>query len=93
MTISTISGRRQGPWLRGAIRVIAALALVGVLLPEAPGDAAAGSAVVAVISVPLLRVIWIIYRLAGERDRRFVIVGVSLLSVVAFGVAMSLFLR
>lgn len=93
MTVSTISGRRQGPWLRWSIRVIAAIAVAGLVVPGRLGSTAAGIAVMAVISVPLLRVIWIIYRFATERDRRFVMVGVGLLSVVALGVAMSLFLR
>lgn len=93
MTVSTISGRRQGPWLRWAIRTIALLAAAGVLVPGRTGSTAAGVAVLGVICVPLVRVIWIIYRFATERDRRFVVVGVGLLSVVAFGVAMSLFLR
>lgn len=93
MTVSTISGRRQGPWLRWAIRVIAVLAAAGVVMPGRAGSTAAGVTVLGVICVPLMRVIWIIYRFATERDRQFVFVGVGLLSVIAFGVAMSLFLR
>lgn len=93
MTVSTISGRRQGPWLRWTIRAIAILAAAGVLVPDQTGSTAAGMAVLGVICVPLARVIWIIYRFATERDRQFVFVGVGLLSVITFGVAMSLFLR
>lgn len=93
MTVSTISGRRQGPWLRWSIRAIAAVAVAGLIVPGPIGSAAAGIAVTAVISVPLLRVMWIIYRFATENDRRFVLIGVGLLSVIALGVAVSLFLR
>jgi uncharacterized membrane protein len=91
--VSSITGRTQRRWLRGAIWTAAGLAVGGLLLPDPAGSTAAGLAVVAIITTPLARVIWIIYRLARERDRRFVLVGVSLLSVVAFGVAISLFLR
>lgn len=93
MTMSAISGRRQGPWLRWSIRAIAAVAVAGLVVPGRIGSTAAGTAVIAVISVPILRVIWIIYRLASEGDRRFVLVGVGLLSVITLGVTMSLFLR
>lgn len=93
MTVSAISGRRQGPWLRWSIRAIGGLAGGGLLVPGSVGSVAAGSAVIAVICVPLLRIIWVVYRFASERDRRFVLVGVGLLSVIALGVAVSLFLR
>ncbi|MFP5332466.1 MAG: hypothetical protein ACLGHX_08935 [Acidimicrobiia bacterium] len=93
MKVSVISGRWQGPWLRAAIAMIGGLAGIGVVVPGALGSFAASTAVLAVICVPFLRVIWIVYRFATEGDRRFVFVGVSLLSVAAFGVAVSLFLR
>lgn len=93
MTVSSITGRRQGPWLRGALWVIGSLALVGIAVPGIIGSVAAGAAVILLTAVPLLRVVWVVVRLAGEQDRRFVIVGVALLSAVAFGALISLFLR
>lgn len=93
MTISTITGVRQGRWLRAAVRLIVFAAMVGMLAPGDLGEVAAGVAVGLIILTPLARVVWIVYRLAQERDRRFVLVGVALLSVVAFGVLATLFLR
>ncbi|HVR32340.1 MAG TPA: hypothetical protein VMS74_06490 [Acidimicrobiia bacterium] len=93
MTVSSITGRRQGPWLRSAMWVIGTLALVGIVVPGTLGTVASGAAVILLTAVPLLRVVWVVVRLAGERDRRFVIVGVALLSAVAFGVLISVFLR
>lgn len=93
MTVSSITGRRQRPWLRGALWLLAGLSAVGVAVPGTVGTTAAGLAVIVVTSVPLLRVVWIVIRLAGERDRRFVLVGVALLSAVAMGVLISIFLQ
>lgn len=93
MTVSSITGRRQGPWLRGAIRLAVALAMGGLVIPDPIGTIAAGSAVAIVTLTPLARVVWIVFRLAQERDRQFVLVGVALLSVIAFGVLATLFLR
>lgn len=93
MTTSSITGRTQVPWLRRALWLLAGLATVGVAVPGTVGTVAGGLAVVVVTSVPLLRVVWIVIRLAGERDRRFVLVGVALLSAVAIGVLTSIFLQ
>lgn len=93
MTVSALTGRRQAIWLRGAIRLLALLALLGVLVPGTLGTLAAGLAVVVLISTPLVRVIAIVVRLALEHDTRFVLVGVGLLSAVAVGVLISIFLQ
>lgn len=93
MTISAITGARQGRWLRTAVLLIVVAAVLGMLAPGSLGETAAAAAVILIILTPLARVVWIIYRLAQEHDRRFVLVGVALLSVVAFGVLVALFLR
>ncbi|MEX2280522.1 MAG: hypothetical protein WEA76_10610 [Acidimicrobiia bacterium] len=93
MTTSSITGRRQGPWLRGTIWVLTVTALVALLVPGTPGVIAGGLAVTLLVATPLLRVVWIVIRLAGERDGRFVRVGLALLSAVAIGVLISMFLR
>ncbi len=93
MTVSTLTGRLQAVWLRHSIRVLAALAIVGLLVPGSIGSVAAGLAVILLIAVPLVRVVEIIIRLAAEHDHRFVLVGVALLSAAALGVLISVFLR
>ena len=93
MTVSTLTGQREAVWLRHSIRVLAALGAVGFLVPGDIGSAAAGLAVILLIAVPLVRVAGIVIRLAAEHDRRFVLVGVALLSAAALGVLISVFLR
>lgn len=93
MTISSLTGQRQASWLRLSIRVLAVLATVGLLVPGNVGSAASTLAVILLITVPLVRVVGIIVRLAREHDRRFVLVGVALLSAAALGVLISAFLR
>lgn len=93
MTISSLTGQRQASWLRLSIRVLAVLATVGLLVPGNVGSAASALAVILLITVPLVRVVGIIVRLAREHDRRFVLVGVALLSAAALGVLISAFLR
>jgi hypothetical protein len=48
---------------------------------EAAGQAAIGLT----IATPLLRVVWLVYRWAQERDTRFGLAGILLLAVVAAG--------
>lgn len=93
MTVSAITGLRQGPWLIATARLLGVLALVGAFLPGQIGTLSAGLAIVVVTATPLLRVVWIIFRLAQERDRRFVTIGVSLLSATALGVLVSMFVQ
>lgn len=93
MTVSTLTGRRQAIWLRHSIRVLAVLAAAGFLVPGSIGSGAANLAVVLLIAVPLVRVVGIVIRLAAEHDSRFVVTGIALLSAVALGVLISVFLR
>lgn len=86
MKVSSIDGRRQRTWLRAASWVLGGLAIVGTAVPGDVGEAVAGLAVVVVILVPLLRVVWVTFRFAQDRDRRFVMVGMAVLGVVAFGI-------
>jgi uncharacterized membrane protein len=48
---------------------------------EAAGQAAIGL----IIATPLLRVVWLIYRWAQEKDTRFALTGLALLAVVTAG--------
>ena len=93
MTVSALTGRLQALWLRRAVRVLAAIAAVGFVVPGDIGSFAAGMAVIVLIAVPLIRVVGIVVRLASEHDRRFVLVGVALLSAAALGVLISVFLK
>lgn len=93
MTVSGITGRRQGPWLRAVTRTAALLGLAGALLPGSVGAAAAVATVGLVMGVPLLRVAWLVLRLGQERDTRFVVTGIALLTAVAAGMTVSLMIR
>lgn len=93
MRVSAITGSQQAWWLRRAIWVLAALATVGLLVPGEAGSVAAGFAVILLVAIPLLRVVDVTIHLAMEHDRRFVMVGIALLSAVAAGVLVSIFLR
>ena len=91
--VSNITGRYQRPWLRAVAVSIGTLSAAGLAVPGRTSDILLGSAMVLLIATPLLRVVWVIYRVAREGDRRFAMVGVALLSAVALGVLVSLLLR
>ena len=91
--VSNLTGQYQRPWLRAVAISLAALSLAGLVLPGRTSDILLGSAMILLITTPLLRVVWVIYRVAREGDRRFAMVGVALLSAVALGVLVSLLLR
>jgi hypothetical protein len=75
------------------VLVAAVLGAVGVLLGDGVGDAIAGVAVGAVIALPLLRVLWLVATWQRQRDRRFVVLGVVLLALVAVGFVLALLRR
>lgn len=81
--ISRITGRRQGPTLRGITVTAWALAGLGALSGSQPFVAAGVVALVMVTATPLLRVAWLIFRWLQERDWRFVWTAVALLGVIA----------
>jgi len=66
-------------------RVAFLAAVAGVLLPGTGGTAASAVAVTVVIAAPLLRVAWLAIRWYRRGDRRYAVVAVSLLAVVASG--------
>lgn len=83
--VSHVTGRRQAVALR-IISVVAILAAATSLVVPTPMNARlALAALVLVAATPLLRVGWLIFRWAQEGDRRFVALGVGLLTVVAIG--------
>jgi len=92
MTVSSITGVRQAPWLRSVARGSMVSALVGITAPGRAGVLAAHLAIAMVTATPLLRVVWVTYRLAREGDRRFVTVGIALLGTVGLGVTTSILL-
>jgi hypothetical protein len=91
--VSILTGEYQIPWMRAIAVTIGTLSLAGLIVPGRIGTALLGSAVTLLIATPLLRVVWVTYRVASEGDRRFAMVGMTLLSVVSLGVLISLFLR
>jgi len=86
--LSHVTGRRQAIAFRAVTVgawVVAGLAMV------VPGSAGVVLAVVAVGTVsaaPVLRVAWLIYRWAQERDPNFVLIGLALLAVIGAGAAL-----
>jgi hypothetical protein len=81
--ISHVTGRRQGPALRGLTILAWILAGLGALSGSQPFAAVGVVAVVLVTAAPLLRVGWLIFRWMQERDWRFVWTAVTLLGVIA----------
>jgi 4-hydroxybenzoate polyprenyltransferase len=88
-TVSAIRGRMQAPALTWVTRVVIGLGLLSAVLPDDAGVAVATAVVVAVVAVPLLRVLWLVHRWRQERDPRFVGLGLALLGVVAAGAALA----
>jgi uncharacterized membrane protein len=72
---------------------LAATAGLGLVVPGAAGAWLTTVAVIALVATPLLRVVWVVARLASEGDRKFALVGGALLAVVAVGIVASLLLR
>ena len=68
-----------------AVVVAAGLAAVGLAVPGRLGVAVAVAAVAVVVASPLLRVLWLVVAWWRHDDRRFVLVGLALLGVVAAG--------
>lgn len=87
--VSTIRGRFQAPALTWITRIVIAVGLVSAVLPDQAGTAAATAVVATVVTVPLLRVGWLVLRWRHEHDRRFVGIGLALLGVIASGAALA----
>lgn len=83
--VSRITGRRQMKALRIITIVAITLAAVSLILPSPYEGPLALIALVMVVTTPVLRVGWLIFRWSQERDARFVVAGTVLLSLVAFG--------
>ncbi len=81
--VSRVRGRYQAPALRAVVVVAWVLALASVVVD---GWASVGRlAVGLVIATPLLRVAWLMFRWLQEGDRRLVMAGLALLTVVGVG--------
>jgi uncharacterized membrane protein len=83
--ISHVTGRRQAVALRFISAVAILVAATSLVVPAPHDERLALGALVMVAATPLLRVAYLIFRWAQERDRRFVVLGVALLTVVAVG--------
>jgi hypothetical protein len=68
---------------------ITVAALVGVLLGGPSGKVIDGVVIVVLCIVPWLRVVWLVARWRAIGDSRFVIVGVTLLTLTVVGVALT----
>lgn len=83
--ISIVTGRRQAR----ALRTITVLALVtagtSLVAPPPLDRGLAVAALGVVMATPVLRVVWLIFRWAQERDTRFVALGTALIAVIAMG--------
>lgn len=83
--VSRIRGRWQIPALTWLTRVVLVTSLAGGLIGHDVGRAIAVAAIVAIAAAPLLRICWLMFRWTQEEDRRFVVTGALLLTVVAIG--------
>jgi hypothetical protein len=80
--------------LRFATRLAFVAAVAGMLLPGKAGRSAGALAVTVVVSVPLLRVLWLAIRWwRPGRDRRYSLVATGLLAVVGAGAVVALLTR
>jgi hypothetical protein len=87
--VSSITGRRQAPALRIATVLAIVTAALSMVSPAPLDETLATVALVLVTATPLLRVAWLIWRWIQEGDRRFALLGLALLGVVAFGAVAS----
>lgn len=77
-------------WLTAAVWAAAVLAVLTVIVPGRY-TALPGTALMAVVvATPLLRTVWFAVRWARRGDRRFALVAVGVLAVVAAGVVAAL---
>lgn len=87
--VSHVTGRRQAPALRLTTLLAIVTASVSMMSPEPLDNTLAAIALVLVTATPLVRVAWLIWRWIQEGDRRFALMGLALLGVVAFGAVAS----
>lgn len=87
--VSTVRGRFQIPALTWLTRLVVVVGVLGAVLPGDVGIAVATVAVCAVGAAPVLRVAWLVHRWIQEKDRRFVVIGLALLTVIATGAVLS----
>ncbi len=82
---------RLGAMIRTVLIGVAALALVGVLLPVNLGEPVELLAVALVVAIPFIRVVWLVTRWWKQRDFRFVRWALLLLMLVAVGPVFAFF--
>jgi len=87
--VSVVRGRFQAPALTWVTRAVFAAGVLGAVLPGDAGTAAASGAVAVIVATPLVRVAWLVARWRREHDRRFAVLGLALLAVVATGAALA----
>jgi glucose uptake protein GlcU len=75
--------RRLLRFLRIASAVVFAMAVVALLAGGEVGSAMGWATIVALIVVPLIRVVWLVLRWRRKRDWRFVAVGLGLIAIIA----------
>lgn len=89
-SVSTIRGHWQVPALTFATRAMLILAVAAIVLPGMLASGAETAVVTAAVAIPILRVCWLVIRWTQERDTRFVVVGLLLLTVIAVGATIAL---
>jgi hypothetical protein len=72
-------------YLRAAAALAFACAAAGAALPGDAGRLAGGAAVIALVSAPLVRVLWLALRWLRRGDRGFALAALTVLAVVASG--------
>ena len=76
---------RLSIWLRRAVLLVAALAVVTLLLPVAAAERLGVVLVCLLIALPLARVLWFVQRWVRRGDLRFAAIAAGVLLVVGVG--------
>ncbi len=79
----------MGEFLSAELIAVVVLAGVALLAQERIGRAAGIGMIALLIAIPLVRVLWLVVRWWSRGDRRFALVGVFVLFVVAVGFFLS----
>ena len=84
--ISRVTGRRQALALRIVVGTVLALATIGTVSESRLSAISSIGAVWLIVGTPWLRLSWLAYRWAQERDWSFVVAALALFVVLAVGV-------
>jgi hypothetical protein len=80
--------RRLAAFLRVAGGLVLACSLAGMALPAPERRVPAGVMVVTLVSAPAVRALWLARRWNGKGDRRYALVALAVVAIIAVGAAL-----